>query len=119
MSNFIAYNVALDLVRSLRLIVEQLRSHSSNLADQVERAGTSLVLNLGEGNRRAGKDPRRFFVIAQGSASEIQAALDVADAWGWVVDSTVKPLLDRELRLLWGLTRPRFERSPKREKAVP
>lgn len=119
MSNFIAYNVALDLVRSLRPIVEQLRSHSSNLADQVERAGTSLVLNLGEGNRRAGKDPRRFFVIAQGSASEIQAALDVADAWGWVVDASVaKPLLDRELRLLWGLTRSRFERSGKREKAT-
>ena len=119
MSNFIAYNVGLDLVRSLRPIVEQLRSHSSNLADQVERAGTSLVLNLGEGNRRSGKDRRRFFVIAQGSTSEIQAALDVADAWGWVVDTSVaKPLLDRQLRLLWGLTRQGVERSAIRDKAV-
>lgn len=105
MSNFVAYNVALDLVRALRPIVEQLRSVSRDLADQIERAGTSIVLNLGEGNRRTGKDRRRFFVTAHGSASEIQAALDLADAWGWAIDIAVaKPLLERELRLLWGLT---------------
>jgi hypothetical protein len=67
MNNFVVYNVALELVRALRPIVAELRTHSSNIADQIERAGTSLVLNLGEGNRRAGKDRRRFFVIAQGS----------------------------------------------------
>jgi four helix bundle protein len=88
MNNFVVYNVALELVRALRPIVAELRTHSSNIADQIERAGTSLVLNLGEGNRRAGKDRRRFFVMAQGSdASEILAALDVADAWGWIVDA--------------------------------
>ncbi len=108
MNTFVAYTVALDLIRSLRPIVERLRSHSRDLADQVERAGTSLVLNLGEGNRRAGKDRRRFFVIAQGSASEIQAGLDVADAWGWPVDArAAKVILDRELALLWGLTHPK------------
>jgi len=110
MSNFIVYNVALELVRSLRPVVEQLRLHSRDLADQIERAGTSVVLNIGEGNRRAGKDRRRFFTMAQGSASEIQAAIDVADGWGWPVDvGVVKPLLDRELRLLWGLTHVRSQ----------
>ncbi len=112
MTNFVTYDVALDLVRSLRPIVEQLRSHSRDLSDQIERAGTSLVLNLGEGNRRAGKDRRRFFVMAQGSASEIQAALDVADAWGWTIEaSAAKQILERELRLLWGLTHSGFERT--------
>ena len=82
MNNFIVYNVALELVRSLRPIIAELRTHSSNIADQIERAATSIVLNIGEGNRRAGKDRRRFFVMAQGSASEVLAALDVADAWG-------------------------------------
>ena len=110
MNNFIVYNVALDLVRSLRPIVGELRTHSSNIADQIERAGTSLALNLGEGNRRAGKDRRRFFVMAQGSASEILAALDVADAWGWIVDAEgARALLDRERALLWGLCRPRHK----------
>ncbi len=112
MSNFVAYTVALDLVRALRPIVEQLRSHSSELSDQVERAGTSIVLNIGEGNRRAGKDRRRFFTYAQGSASEIQAALDVAEAWGWPIDgAAAKRLVDRELRLLWGLTHASVDRS--------
>ena len=112
MNNFVVYNVALELVRSLRPIVAELRTHSSNIADQIERAGTSLVLNLGEGNRRAGKDRRRFFVMAQGSASEILAALDVADAWGWIVDAqAVRALLDRERALLWGLVHPRVQRS--------
>jgi len=108
LNNFVVYNVALELVRALRPIVSELRTHSSNIADQIERAGTSLVLNLGEGNRRAGKDRRRFFVMAQGSASEVLAALDVADAWGWVVDAqAVRALLDRERALLWGLVHPR------------
>jgi four helix bundle protein len=112
MNNFVVYTVALELVRSLRPIVAELRTHSSNIADQIERAGTSLVLSLGEGNRRAGKDRRRFFVMAQGSASEILAALDVADAWGWIVDAqAVRALLDRERALLWGLVHPRVQRS--------
>ena len=108
MNNFVVYNVALELVRTLRPIVAELRNHSSNIADQIERAATSLVLNLGEGNRWVGKDRRRFFVMAQGSASEILAALDVADAWGWIVDAQrVRTLLDRERALLWGLVHPR------------
>jgi len=66
------------------------------------------VLNLGEGNRRAGKDRRRFFVMAQGSASEIRAGLDVAEAWGWAVKADeAKVILDRELQLLWRLIHPR------------
>ena len=102
----VAYDVALDLVRALRPVVAQLRSYSAEAADQVERAASSIVLNLAEGCRRHGRDPRRFWDIAHGSASEIRGALDLADAWGWPVDSTqARVLLDRELALLWGLTR--------------
>ncbi len=104
----VAYTVSLDLIRALRPIVEQLKRHSSNLADQVERAATSVAHNLAEGSRRAGKDCRRFYAMAHGSAGEIRAALDVADAWGWPLESTrARELLDRELALLWGLTRNR------------
>ena len=102
----IAYEVALDLVRALRPVVAQLRSYSADAADQVERASSSIVLNLAEGGRRYGRDPRRFWDIAHGSAGEIRGALDLADAWGWPVDSAhARALLDRELGLLWGLTR--------------
>ena len=106
----VAYTVALDLIRALRPVVAQLRSYSADAADQVERAASSivhnLVHNLAEGDRRHGRDPRRFFVMAHGSAGEIRGALDVADAWGWQVDSAdARKLLDRELGLLYGLTR--------------
>jgi four helix bundle protein len=64
-------------------VVQQIRLHSADLADQLERAGTSVVHNLAEGSRRIGKDQKRFYAIAHGSAAEIRAAIDVADAWGW------------------------------------
>ena len=102
----VAYDVALDLVRALRPVVVQLRKHSPESADQVERAASSIVLNLAEGGRRHGRDPGRFFSIAHGSAGEIRGALDLADAWGWPIESgPARALLDRELGLLWGLTR--------------
>jgi four helix bundle protein len=106
MHMLIAYQVALDLVRALRPVVAQLRSYSPEAADQVERAASSIVLNLAEGDRRHGRDPRRFWDIAHGSAGEIRGALDLADAWGWQIESAqARALLDRELGLLWGLTR--------------
>jgi len=102
----VAYTVALDLVRSLRSVVAQLRQYSAEAADQVERAASSIVHNIAEGSRRDGRDPKRFFAMAHGSAGEIRGALDVADAWGWQVDSEqARAILDREIGLLWGLTR--------------
>jgi hypothetical protein len=43
MSTFVAYEVAIELVRELRQIVEVVGKHDSNLADQMKRAGTSVV----------------------------------------------------------------------------
>lgn len=102
----VAYTVALDLIRALRPVVIELRKYSAEAADQVERAASSIVHNIAEGTRRNGRDPKRFFDMAHGSAGEIRGALDVADAWGWQVDSEqARVLLDRELGLLYGLTR--------------
>ena len=36
-----AYSIALDLIRALRPVVVQLRKHSPDAADQVERAASS------------------------------------------------------------------------------
>ncbi len=46
--------------------------------DQLDRASTSIVLNLAEGNGKFTRPDRcRFFDIARGSALECAAALDV------------------------------------------
>lgn len=101
---FHAYTNSLELIRALVPVVEKLKTFDSSLADQVTRAATSIALNVSEGSKRAGKDRRRFYVIAQGSAEEVRGALDTADAWGWRVDADrARALLDRELALLWGL----------------
>ena len=68
----VAYEVALDLVRALRPVVVQLRNFSSEAADQVERAASSIVLNLAEGGRHHGRDPRpssRWHTAAPGRSS--------------------------------------------------
>ena len=57
----VAYEVALDLIRALRPVIAQLKMHSPAAADQVERAASSVVLNLAEGDRRQGRDQKRFF----------------------------------------------------------
>jgi four helix bundle protein len=101
---FHAYSNALALIRALVPVVEQLKGYDKNIADQIVRAATSVTLNISEGSRRGGKDRRRFYVMAQGSAAEIRGALDTADAWGWRVEmSEARVILDRELALLWGL----------------
>jgi four helix bundle protein len=51
--------------------------------DQLDRASSSLVLNLAEGNGKfTSPDRCRFFDISRGSASESAAALDVLASQG-------------------------------------
>ena len=102
---FEAYEVALEMVSALRPSVEALGQRDKDLADQVRRAGSSVVLNLAEGARRRGKDRMRFYRIAAGSAAEVKAALEVARAWQYLGTlAEVDGLLDRVLAMLWRLT---------------
>ena len=52
----------------------------------------SVVLNLAEGNRRRGQDRVHLFRVAAGSAAEVQAGLDVAEAWGYLGADKVAPV---------------------------
>ena len=107
---FITYDVSLELIRNLRPIVPAIKKHDRDLADQLRRAATSVSLNLGEGRRREAGDQRRHYEMAHGSAGEVLTALDVADAWGYIIDhATARQLLDRLLALLWRLTRGRAQ----------
>jgi len=48
------------------------------VVDQIDRASTSIVLNLAEGNgRRTTKQRARFFDDARGSATECAGCLDL------------------------------------------
>lgn len=102
---FQAYEVALEMVARLRTAVEALARRDKNLADQVRRASSSVVLNIAEGARRSGKDRLHFYRIAAGSGAEVRAAMEVAQAWGYLGSNPeVETLLDRVLAMLWRLT---------------
>ena len=106
--NFIALQVSLQFIETLRDPVAKLAQHDSSLADQVRRAASSAALNLGEGRKRAGKDRRQFWRVGAGSAEEARTALLVAEAWGYLEASALAAPLavgDRLIGLLWGLCR--------------
>ena len=109
---FIAYEVSVELIQSLRDLLPIIKRQDRDLADQIHRAATSVALNLSEGARMTTGNARRHFEIAQGSAMEVKAGLEVSAAWGWVNDTTrPRQILDRLLALLWRLCRPRDRRA--------
>ena len=106
MSNFVVYQVSLELIDALRDPVATIRTHDRNLADQLQRASTSVVLNIAEGRRRVGRDRRQHFLVSLGSAGEVGAALDVALGWRYMSQESLAReigLADRVRALLWGL----------------
>ncbi len=101
----VAYEVSRKLIPVLAPIAAKIERSDRDLADQLRRAATSVVLNLGEGARSMKGNKPKHYAIAHGSAGEVRAALDAAVGWGWIEPSAeVEQLVDRLLRLLWGLT---------------
>ena len=76
------YQASLAFVAWLEPILQKLPKTIS-VSDQLDRASTSIVLNLAEGNGKfTAPDRCRFFDISRGSALECAAALDVVVAKG-------------------------------------
>ena len=75
--------------------------------DHLDRASTSITLNIAEGNGKyAPKDRCRFFDIARGSAFECAAGLDVLVAKAKLTPDQIRPGkegLQRIVRMLMGL----------------
>ncbi|MGP8237801.1 MAG: four helix bundle protein [Limisphaerales bacterium] len=71
------YQESLAFVAWLEPLLQKLPK-SIAVRDQLDRASTSIVLNLAEGNGKyTSPDRCRFFDISRGSALECAAALDV------------------------------------------
>jgi four helix bundle protein len=106
-SKFVALELSIRIIASLRDVVGIVRRHDLDLARQIFRSASSISANLAEAGGREDKDRRRFFRFAAGSARETLIHLRVALAWGIVQPRDVRDalmLLDRELAILWRLT---------------
>jgi four helix bundle protein len=79
-----AYQQTLHFVAWAGAIIDELPSKLS-ARDQLDRASTSIALNLAEGNgKRSYPDRCRYFDIARGSGVECAACLDVLQARGFI-----------------------------------
>jgi len=83
--------------------------------DQLDRASTSIPLNISEGNGKfSAKDRARFFEVARGSALECAACLDVLLVRKPAKEEQVvfsKERLARIVQMLIGLLRKFSERA--------
>jgi len=102
-----AYHRALDLLDLLGQIQEALPPGRAHLKDQLDRAATSIVLNVAEGAGEFSKDEKqRFYRIARRSANETAAILDVFERRKAVTNVALQParqMLTRVVQLLVGL----------------
>ena len=74
MKNFRTFNLAVDFYKQT-----QCQKLSVGLKSQLDRAASSIALNLAEARgRNSLKDQLRFFHIAMGSLRECQAILELA-----------------------------------------
>jgi four helix bundle protein len=105
------YQLAIEFVAKANDIIERLPRGRGYLADQLQRAALSIVLNIAEG---AGKfspaDKASFYTRARGSATESAAVLDVCRKLNLItpaVSDDNKTLLERIAQMLTKLIKSR------------
>ena len=98
------YGESLEVIRRLRLVVVEIARHDADLGKQMRRALTSVPLNIAEGEHRRNGNARARFDTAMGSADEVRACLETAEAWGYVSElGAERDLLEKIARTLSNL----------------
>lgn len=79
--NLDVYQFAIRFLPVASEIASTLPRKHVGLADQLRRASVSISLNIAEGSgMTSGRDQRRFYAIARGSAMECGAIVDACAA---------------------------------------
>ena len=82
LKNFRTYQLAITLYRDCQKLKVK-----GGLRDQLDRASSSVVLNLAEGSaKHSRKDRVRFYQIAMGSLREVEAILELTGGKSSAVD---------------------------------
>ncbi len=103
------YGLAIDFVARANDVVEALPRGRGYLADQLQRAALSIVLNIAEGaGKFSGDDKAAFYARARGSTTESAAVLDVCSKLNLLPVGRCrehKAVLDRVAQMLTKLVR--------------
>lgn len=107
--NLRIYPIVLELVRRMSPALPVLKAHSASLADQFERALTSIPLNVSEGAYSRRRNRQARYQTAAASAREALSCWETAEALGWVepLDAERTALFNRVIGTLVRLIEPR------------
>jgi four helix bundle protein len=94
----------LEAITTMRPLLSTIERHDSDLARQLRRAASSVVLNLAEGSGSFGRIRTQRYRTALGSARETMSCLRVGEAFGYI-DSLPTALLQTLNRVIGTLVR--------------
>ena len=77
------YDDIVSLLTDLRGPIAAVQRHDADLARQLRRAATSVLLNVAEGSGVRAGNRRQRYHTALGSALEVRACLDAGAALGY------------------------------------
>ena len=104
------YLVALAMVKSVYALSRKVQRHDPDLARQMKKASSSVVLNMAEGWHSRGGNRTVRFESSMTEARETVSCLDVSVAVGYLSTHEVAVDLDRLdhiVATLWKLSKPR------------
>ncbi|MEM6956307.1 MAG: four helix bundle protein [Myxococcota bacterium] len=108
--SFHALDTAYSLISSLVPVVVAIGRHNRPLRQQLERAASSIPLNLSEGWGLQGGNKRARYLSALGSAREVASIVEVARRWRYISDtqaSEVSRLVEAVASMSYRLAHPR------------
>ena len=115
------YQAAIGFIAWLSALLED-SARLGDVKDQLDRASTSIPLNIAEGNGKyALKDRCRFFDIAHASALECAGGLDVLVAKSKLTPEQIEPGKERLqsiVRMLMGLIKRNSTRDYEKRKSA-
>ncbi len=99
--NLEVYQLTLDFVGEIYLLTQQFpKTEMFGLTNQIQRAATSIGLNISEGRGRdSDREFARFLNIARGSLFDVVSGLFIASRLGYVSQTEIQPHLASTSRI--------------------
>ena len=90
------YTLAMDYIKELYTLRQKMPNHEKfNLTSQIERAATSIALNIAEGSTgQSNLEQKRFLGLAIRSYLETVACLDLIEKLDYLSENETQPLRD-------------------------